>query len=83
MSRVQNLPFFPIAPAQYSTRYFNELTRAFAVYMQQMQNPGDAVFTTLRLTNLPEYADNAAAVAAGKVAGTVYKTSTGELRIVV
>jgi hypothetical protein len=33
--------------------------------------------------NYPTYADNAAAIAAGKIIGTHYKTITGELRIVV
>jgi hypothetical protein len=39
--------------------------------------------TTLKLTNLPIYATNAAAISGGLVASDVYKTATGELRIVV
>ena len=38
---------------------------------------------TVRLQGLPTYADNAAAIAGGLVADDVYKTSTGELRIVI
>jgi hypothetical protein len=38
---------------------------------------------TLKLPNLPTYATNAAAITGGLVAGDVYKTSTGELRITV
>jgi hypothetical protein len=38
---------------------------------------------TLNLPNLPTYADNAAATTGGLVAGDVYKTATGELRITV
>jgi hypothetical protein len=38
---------------------------------------------TLRLQGLPTYATNAAAITGGLVADDVYKTSTGELRIVV
>jgi hypothetical protein len=53
------------------------------VFVQQVNNPGDAIFTTLQLTSLPTYADNAAAVAGGLVEGDVYKTSAGALRIVV
>jgi hypothetical protein len=60
-----------------------QVVRAFAVFVQQVNNPGDAIFTTLKLTALPIYADNAAAVAGGLVEGDVYKTSTGALRIVV
>lgn len=38
---------------------------------------------SLRLKDIPTYADNAAAVAAGAATDQVYKTATGELRIVV
>ncbi len=76
-------PFFPTPPDQYNRQYMAQLVRAFAVFVQQANNPGDAIFTTLRLTALPVYANNAAALAGGLIAGDVYKTSTGELRIVV
>ena len=76
-------PFFPTPPSEYNRQYMAQLVRAFAVFVQQANNPGDAIFTTLRLTALPIYANNAAALAGGLIAGDVYKTSTGELRIVV
>jgi hypothetical protein len=38
---------------------------------------------TVRLQGLPTYANNAAAITGGLVADDVYKTATGELRIVV
>lgn len=76
-------PFFPTPPGQYNRQYMAQLVRAFAVFVQQTNNPGDAIFTTLRLTSLPVYANNAAALAGGLIANDVYKTSTGELRIVV
>jgi hypothetical protein len=38
---------------------------------------------SISLTALPTYADNAAAVSGGLAVGRVYKTATGELRIVV
>jgi hypothetical protein len=38
---------------------------------------------TLKLPNLPTYADNTAALAGGLVAGDVYKTAAGDLRITV
>jgi len=41
------------------------------------------VLGTVRLQGLPTYANNAAAIAGGLVADDVYKTATGELRIVV
>lgn len=40
-------------------------------------------FVTLIGNNLPVYADNAAAVSGGLAVGSIYQTSTGELRIVV
>lgn len=76
-------PFFPTPPENYNRQYMSQLVRAFAVFVQQVNNPGDAIFTTLRLTAIPIYANNAAAVAGGLIVGDVYKTSTGELRIVV
>ena len=76
-------PFFPTPPGEYNRQYMAQLIRAFSVFVQQTNNPGDAIFTTLRLTALPSYANNAAALAGGLIAGDVYKTATGELRIVV
>jgi hypothetical protein len=76
-------PFFPTPPGEYNRQYMAQLVRAFSVFVQQANNPGDAIFTTLKLTALPIYANNAAAIAGGLIAGDVYKTSTGELRIVV
>ena len=38
---------------------------------------------TLKLTAIPTYANNAAAVAGGKKVGEVYKTAAGALMIVV
>lgn len=77
------VPYFPLPPQVYEQRYFSEVVRAFSVYLAQAQNPGTAVFNTLNLLNLPTYANNAAAVTGGLSVNDVYKTSTGELRIVV
>lgn len=76
-------PFFPTPPGEYNRQYMAQLVRAFSVFVQQANNPGDAIFTSLKLTALPTYANNAAAIAGGLIANDVYKTSTGELRIVV
>jgi hypothetical protein len=76
-------PFFPTPPGEYNRQYMAQLVRAFSVFVQQANNPADAIFTTLKLTALPIYANNAAAIAGGLIAGDVYKTATGELRIVV
>lgn len=44
------LPFFPIAPREYSSAYMNELTRSFSVYLQQQQTPGPIRSSALTLT---------------------------------
>lgn len=83
MSRNVPIPFFPSPPADYNQAYFAQLIRNFAVFAQQSQVPGPVQASTLVLTNLPVFADNAAAVAGDLVVGAVYRTATGELRIVV
>jgi len=76
-------PFFAAPPPVYDQRYFAQVTRAFSVFVQQVNNPGPGVMSTLRLLNLPTFANNAAAVTGGLSVNDVYKTAAGELRIVV
>lgn len=83
MSRGVPIPFFPSPPKDYSQPYFAQLIRNFSVFAQQSQVPGPLQASTLVLTNLPVFADNAAAIAGDLEVGTVYRTATGELRIVV
>ncbi len=83
MAQPSPIPFFAAAPAEYQQGYMAQITRAFALYAQQQQNPGPVRGSTLNLSNLGVYADNAAAVAGGLAVDDVYKTATGELRIVV
>lgn len=52
MARNQILPYFAVPPAQYDQAYFANLTRSFATYMQQQQNPGEARATNMTLTSL-------------------------------
>ena len=52
MSRNLILPFFAVPPTQYEQQYFSNLTRSFAVYMEQQQNPGEERATRLTLTDL-------------------------------
>lgn len=77
------VPFFPAPPTQYSQTYMAQVIRAFSIFAQQVNNPGPVQASALTLTGLSVYANNAAAVAGGLPTGAVYKTSTGELRIVV
>ena len=83
MSRNLPIPFFPSPPREYNQSYFSQLVRNFSVFAEQSRVPGPLQATTLKLTDLPEFADNAAALAGGLVAGDIYRTATGELRIVV
>jgi hypothetical protein len=61
-------PYFPIPPQSY--------------YIAQQSNPGVGVFETINLLNTPVYADNATAKAGGLADGDVYRTSTGDLKVV-
>ena len=53
MSRNLVLPFFAVPPAQYDQNYFANLTRSFAIYLEQKQNPGLERATNITLTDLP------------------------------
>ena len=83
MSRNLPIPFFPSPPREYNQSYFSQLVRNFSVFSEQIRVPGPLQATNLKLTDLPEFADNAAALAGGLVAGDLYRTATGELRIAV
>lgn len=74
MSRGLNTPYFPNPPAQYDQRYMMQLVQAFAVFAQQIQNPGPWQSTDLTLTAIQdnEY---------GLAPGAVYHQG-GVLRIV-
>jgi hypothetical protein len=53
-SRRLTLPEFPIPPDNYDSRYLAEVVRAFSIFLQQTQNPGDMRGSTLALTQLQE-----------------------------
>jgi len=53
MSRRLPRPYFPIPPEQYQRAYFSEVIRAFSVFLEQIQNPGDVRATEITVTNLP------------------------------
>lgn len=52
MSRSLVRPLFPNAPLSYNKQYQDEIVRAFSIFLEQVQNPGDARNTTLTLTAL-------------------------------
>tara|TARA_R110000824_G_scaffold159859_1_gene334420 strand:+ start:2327 stop:2641 length:315 start_codon:yes stop_codon:yes gene_type:complete len=52
MSRNLIKPYFATAPAKYDQQYMEDLVRSFAIYLEQMQNPGAGRSTGLVLTSL-------------------------------
>jgi hypothetical protein len=68
-------PIFPVPPKEYDQRYMAELTRVFALFQQQLQNPGEGRNTTVVLTNVPTSTT-------GLESGTVYVDGSGFLKLV-
>jgi len=50
MSRFSPVPYFPAPPVAYDQRYFDQVLKAFAVFAQQVTNPGELRGTSLTLT---------------------------------
>lgn len=59
--------FFPNAPDTYQQGHQAEIQRSFLLFLQQLQNPGDARHTNLTLTNLQSGSDQ------GLAPGDVYE----------
>ena len=53
MSRNLVKPFFARPPTEYDQKYMSDLVQSFALYLEQMQNPGEGRNTRLTLTDLP------------------------------
>lgn len=52
-SRNLTIPFFPNPPQTYDAIYMADIIRSFAVYVGQVQNPGESRAATAVITNLP------------------------------
>ncbi len=52
MSRNLTLPYFPLPPQEYNQKYFEEVLRAYSVYLVGMQNPGEGRNTFTVFTDL-------------------------------
>jgi hypothetical protein len=74
MSRSVNIPYFAEPPVNYDRAYFAQMTRAFALYTQQMNTPGPWRATDITLTNLQSGND------VGLEAGAVFEVD-GFLKI--
>jgi hypothetical protein len=73
-NRIVPVPYFPIPPREYDQRYFNEVIRAFSVYLEQARNPGEGRNTFTVFTNLQQND-------VGLEVGTVYRHGN-DLKIV-
>lgn len=73
-SRNTPAPYFPIPPREYNQSYFNEIIRAFSLFIQEQRNPGDIRGATLTITDLPTSAT-------GLPVGTIWNDS-GTLKVV-
>ena len=87
MSSPAPKPFFPLPPSTYNQQYFSEVVRAFSTFVGQQGNPGPLVGSELNLeptgaNGLKVFADNASAKAGGLKDGDVYRTSSGDLKVV-
>ena len=74
MSRITNLPRFANAPATYDQKYFSDMVRAFFLYQQAIQNPGEGrntftVFTALQTNDQ------------GLETGAVFRDGNGFLKV--
>jgi hypothetical protein len=74
MTRNLTLPRFPSPPREYDQRYMADMIRAFALYQQQMQNPGEGRATFMVFTNLRS--DDQ-----GLEPGTVFMDGNGFLKV--
>jgi hypothetical protein len=53
-NRIVPVPYFPVPPKEYDQKYFNEVIRAFSVYLEQARNPGVGRNTSAVYTNLQD-----------------------------
>lgn len=80
--------YFPVAPNEYSQSFMNELVRSFALFQQQLSNPGKVTADSINLKpsgggGIKQYSNNREAYDAGLLPGDIWMLSTGEIRIVV
>jgi len=67
-------PFFPVPGKEYNQQYMAELVRAFSIYLNQMQNPGEGRATFMVLTAL-QTSDQ------GLEPGSVFRDGNGFLKV--
>lgn len=80
--------YFPTAPREYNQQFMNEIIRSFALFTEQLKNPGKVTASELNLrpatgVGIKQYSNNREAYDDGLLPGDVWMLSTGEIRIVV
>lgn len=80
--------YFPTAPREYNQQFMNEVIRSFALFTEQLKNPGKVTASELNLrpatgVGIKQYSNNREAYDDGLLPGDVWMLSTGEIRIVV
>jgi|DEB0MinimDraft_10_1074344.scaffolds.fasta_scaffold121218_2 hypothetical protein len=72
MNRVTVKPQFAYPPERYDQKYFADVVRAFAQYVEDMANPGEMRGTTITLTDLPTSASGLEVGSLIQQAGVIY-----------
>lgn len=74
MARNLSFPLFPYPPPSYDPKYLADMVRAFSLYQQAIQNPGEGRNTFTVFTNL-QTSDQ------GLEVGAVFRDGNGFLKV--
>ena len=80
--------YFPIAPTEYNQQFMNEVIRSFALFQEQLGNPGKVTAESINLKpagaeGIKQYSNNREAYDDGLIPGDLWMLSTGEIRVVI
>ena len=80
--------YFPIAPTEYNQQFMNEVIRSFALFQEQLGNPGKVTAESINLqpaaaAGINQYSNNREAYDDGLIPGDLWMLSTGEIRVVI
>ena len=80
--------YFPIAPTEYNQQFMNEVIRTFALFQEQLGNPGKVTAESINLKpagaeGIKQYSNNREAYDDGLIPGDLWMLSTGEIRVVI
>lgn len=80
--------YFPIAPTEYNQQFMSEVIRSFALFQEQLSNPGKITAESINLKpsgaeGIKQYSNNREAYDDGLIPGDLWMLSTGEIRVVI